>query len=184
MSDGNSFRTADPTCPSCEEPVGATAEWCMHCYVDLPDGPDGVTSPTYETHDPDADEYLLDPEGILDNTLTLGVGLAAGVLASVILAFGLFLVLHSLWGILLGLVGGIAVTAQIARQPSVSDGVWWGGVLVAGSLLVFPFIAFSPGMTGGSLGGRIFLFVMIGMIALMIAIPIALFGILKSMLLR
>ena len=156
----------------------------MHCYVDLPDGPAGVTRRTDEIHEPDTDGRLLDPDGFIDNTLTLGVGLVAGVFAGVILAFGLFLALHSAWGILLGIVGGFAVAGQTARQPSVSDGVLWGTILVACSLFVFPFIAFSPGMEGGTLGGRVILFMMIGVAAFLIAMPITLVGVIKSVLLR
>ena len=184
MSEGSSFRTVDPTCPNCNEPIGATAEWCMHCYVDLPDGPAGMTPRTFETNEPDTDGYLLDPDGFLDNTLTLAVGLVAGVFAGVIMMFGLFFALHSAWGILLGIVGGFAVAGQTARQSSVSDGVLWGTILVACSLFVFPFIAFSPGMTGGSLGGRIILFMMIGAVVFLIAMPITLVGVIKSVLLR
>lgn len=31
-----------PYCPECDEPVSATASYCMHCYADLPSGGTGT----------------------------------------------------------------------------------------------------------------------------------------------
>lgn len=41
---------ADPRCPSCGEAVGARAQYCIHCWTDLPDDTqyDDVTGGTHE----------------------------------------------------------------------------------------------------------------------------------------
>lgn len=33
----------DPRCPACDDPIGATATYCMHCYTDIER--EGATSP-------------------------------------------------------------------------------------------------------------------------------------------
>ena len=131
-TDPTSTEETDPTCPECGEPVGATAERCIHCHTEFGDG----------------GELGLDPEGeaIIVRVAGVAAGLIAG--AALIAAFtGLF---GPSEGVPLGLLGGLAVGVQVARQPSVDDGMRWGGLLVVGSLLVAPFAALNPAVGPGA----------------------------------
>lgn len=97
---------SDPRCPSCGEPVSATATYCMHCEVDLPTGPEearadtgGLSAdvteadPGMPTGDSRGRYGWLDPESTLDDVSTVAVGIVAGLLV------GLLLVPLGIWAL-------------------------------------------------------------------------------------
>lgn len=86
----------DPHCPECGGVIGMTAAYCMHCSADLTEERERVDvdndedrndtsspSPTSRASDPTKDTAasdgpLLDPDGLLDNSLTVVVGIIGG----------------------------------------------------------------------------------------------------------
>ena len=96
--------TADPRCPECGEPIGSTAAYCMHCSADpteereradtnddgvwdafdrygsadAADGSSSTAATSAATDTAEGDGGLLDPEGFVDDTLTVVVGLGGG----------------------------------------------------------------------------------------------------------
>ena len=165
-----SLDPADPRCPDCDGPVGQTSTYCMHCGADFDapaagevDGgfgrPDdeaerGVTRTEPTTSD--GDGRLLDPDSLLDNSLTVVVGVVAGLIVGLLSIFVLIVVTASGWGLLLGLLAWIGVTVHLVRQPSVSDAVAHSGYALAAVLLSVPIIALSPAVSiDGGIGGRL-----------------------------
>lgn len=94
---------------------------------------------------------LLDPEGIVDNTLTIVVGIAAGVVVGVILTIELLAMTGSPWALPVGVVGWLGATAYLVRHRTVQGAVAASGYAIALVLLVIPVVAFSPiaNMDGG-----------------------------------
>ncbi|WP_255193083.1 hypothetical protein [Natronobeatus ordinarius] len=166
-----SLDPADPRCPDCDGPVGQTSTYCMHCGADF-DGPAGgevddgfdrrddefergVTR-TEPTTTGERDGGLLDPDGLLDNTLTVVVGVVAGLIVGLVSVFVLVFVTASGWGLLLGLLAWIGVTVHLVRQPSIGDAVAYGGYALGAVLLSVPIIALSPVVdVDGGLSGRL-----------------------------
>ncbi|WP_254523456.1 hypothetical protein [Natrinema caseinilyticum] len=171
----------DPRCPDCGEPVGQTATYCMHCWADIPDGSavagpgeDGVaeseesaagTSPRStgrtgattpaDSHAGSDRSGLLDPHGIVDNTLTAVVGIVGGLLVGVVGTFVLAIVAGGGVAGIFGLVTWVGATVYLVRCRTVQEAVAKSGYAVAIVLLFVPVIAFSPFVTvEGGLGAR------------------------------
>jgi hypothetical protein len=90
------------------------------------------------------DEQLLDPDGIVDDTLTIVVGIAAGVVVGVVLTIELLAMTGSPWALLAGLVGWLGATAYLVRHRTVQGAVAASGYAIALVLLLIPVVAFSP----------------------------------------
>lgn len=187
-----------PFCPACGEPVSATAEYCMHCYVDFTDDNEPVATPpdsggvtdagdtaTDSTESGDGyeqwktggeqgsvgsgasdpfegyDEWkgegdatqLLDPDGLLDNTLTVIVGIVAGLVVGLISVIMLALLTENGWGFLLGIVVWLVTTAHLVRRRTVQGAIAHGGYALAVVLLAIPFVA--AAMSGPSISDRL-----------------------------
>jgi hypothetical protein len=168
--------TTDPRCPECGEPIGQRATYCMHCSTDLTEeraaadvDEDGVwdqseTASATSGHT-SADsgvatvegesEQLLAPDGIVDNTLTVVVGVAGGVLVGVVGTIVLLAVTGSGWAVVLGLLAWLGSTAYLVRRRTVQGAVAKTGYAVAVVLLLTPVVAFSPAMSvDGGIGAR------------------------------
>jgi len=139
---------SDPRCPECDGPVSATSPFCMHCEADLPPGDPGSGTDTDVTTstNPDAatssgtGDAWLDPDGLLDDVSTVGVGVVAGLLAGVIASATLLFALPDLWPFVAGLAVWAGATAWIARTRTVFGTVRKAGYLVGALLAVAPLL--------------------------------------------
>lgn len=168
---GNDFvsnTSEDPRCPECGEPIGQTATYCMHCSADLTDEQEtadtdqdeaweqGGTTPTQQTDTPvEESGQLLDPDGVVDNTLTVLVGIAGGIVVGLVGTMVLLFVTASPWALLFGLFAWLGATAHLVRRRTVQGAVARTGYAVALVLLTVPVIAFSPAFSvEGGIAGR------------------------------
>jgi hypothetical protein len=159
----------DPHCPECGEPIGQTATYCMHCSADLTDEQEaadtdqdeaweqGGTAPTVQQGDTAVEEsgQILDPDGFVDNTLTVLVGIAGGIVVGLVGTVVLVALTASPWALLFGLVAWLGATAHLVRRRTVQGAVARTGYTVAVVLLVVPVVAFSPALSvEGGIAGR------------------------------
>jgi len=161
----------DPNCPECGEPIGQTATYCMHCSADLTaeqeaadtDGDEAWEQSTaepgedtavestgdvagdheYGSMDSGGDDQLLDPDGIVDGTLTVLVGLGSGVVIGLIATIVLT-ILAGATGALLGVLVWLGSTAYLVRRRTVQGAVAKSGYAAAVVLLMLPLVFFSP----------------------------------------
>jgi len=185
--------TADPRCPECGEPIGSTAAYCMHCSADLTeereradtnddgrwdgynrdgsadaaDGSSSTAATSAATDTAEGDGGLLDPSGLVDNTLTVMVGLGGGLVVGFIGTAVLMAVTESLWAFPVGILVWLLATAYLVRRRTVQGAIAKAAYGVALVLVSIPLVAFSPG-GGGDLAGRITEF---GELLLIVAIP-------------
>jgi hypothetical protein len=176
----------DPHCPECGEPIGQTATYCMHCSADLTaareaadaddDGAwDQSETTATDQHSSDAstatsqsssggatatDEQLLDPDGLVDNTLTVIVGIVGGIVVGIVGTVVLLLLTGSALSLVFGVAGWLGSTAYLVRRRTVQGAVAKSGYAVALVLLLVPVVAVSPLVTvEGGIGERGSLFV-------------------------
>jgi len=120
-----------------------------------PDGPMGVP-----TSGEDEGEPFLAPEGLVDDTLTVVVGIGGGLVVGFVGTVALAVTTESGWGILVGVAAWLGSTAYLVRQRTVQGAVAKSGYAVAAVLLLLPLVAFSPAMeVDGGLRGRVTFFV-------------------------
>lgn len=158
--------SSDPRCPECGEPIGLTATYCMHCSADLTEerraadtDEDGVLEqsdtgwtdaqnrddgPQVKTTDTEGTGQLLDPDGLVDNTLTAIVGIIGGLVVGVVGTVVLLIVTGNGWAVAFGLMTWLAATAYLVRRRTVQAAVAKSSYAVAIVLLVIPVIALSP----------------------------------------
>ena len=160
-SESASTGETDPSCPKCGEPVSATAERCMHCHTEFEEVDLG-----------------LDPEG--ETIIVRIAGVAAGLIAGAGLIAAFAGLLGPQLGVPLGLFGGLAVGGQVARQPSVDDGMRWGGLLVVGSLLIAPFSALNPALRPGGPVDPVFVLALFVTLVAAFLAPLALYPLAKG----
>lgn len=86
-------------------------------------------------------EHPLDREGLIDNTLTVIVGMVGGVVIGIVGTFVLLVVTESLWSIPLGLVAWLGSTAYLVRRRFLLDAVAKAAYGVALVLLSVPVVA-------------------------------------------
>ena len=187
------MNTADPRCPECGEPIGMTAAYCMHCSADLTEereradanddgrwdgfnrdrsanaadgsSPTAATSGTTDTAE--GDGGLLDPAGLVDNTLTVVVGIGGGLVVGFIGTVVLVAMTESLWALPVGILVWLLATAYLVRRRTVQEAIAKAAYGVALVLVFIPLVAFSPA-SGGDLVERITEF---GELLLIVAIP-------------
>ena len=185
--------TADPRCPECGEPIGSTAAYCMHCSADLTeereradtnddgrwdgynrdgsadaaDGSSSTAATSAATDTAEGDGGLLDPSGLVDNTLTVVVGIGGGLVVGFIGTVVLVAMTESLWAFPVGILVWLLATAYLVRRRTVQGAIAKAAYGVALVLVSIPLVAFSPG-GGGDLVGRITEF---GELLLTVAIP-------------
>jgi len=127
-------------------------------------GDEGDASPTYDpledaggdaTATADTGGQVLDPDGIVDNTLTVVVGVLGGIVVGIVATITLAIVTESLWGVLLGIVAWLGSTGYLVRRRTVQGAVEKSGYAAAVVLLLIPLVAFSPlASVEGGLTGR------------------------------
>jgi hypothetical protein len=112
------------------------------------------------------DGPLLAPDGLLDDTLTVVVGIAGGIVVGIVGTIVLFVVTGSALAFVFGFVTWLGATAYLVRRRTVQGAVAKSGYAVAVVLLAVPVIALSPVVpVDGGLGERGELFVTLLVIA-------------------
>lgn len=161
----------DPRCPECGGPVGSTSIYCMHCGAEFPEGAavgddgSGAWRPDDSADVSDADDVswggaaeatvergsergllarLLDPDGAVDDSLTVFVGAGVGVVAGVLVLFTvLFATSHEV-SLLAGFAAWIGLTVYLSRQRSVFGALRLGCYVLAVVILLSPLSLLSP----------------------------------------
>lgn len=167
---GNMTHAADdPRCPECGGEIGQTATYCMHCSADLTDeleaadaNEDGAwdrsnitSSDSQERTGSEESEQLVDPDGPIDNTLTVLVGIGGGIVVGAVGTVVLLVATGSGWALAFGLAAWLGATAYLVRRRTVQGAVSRTGYAVAIVLLMVPVIALSPAMSiDGGIGER------------------------------
>jgi hypothetical protein len=109
------------------------------------------------TADPDAgtaeEADLLDPDGVVDDTLTVLVGIVGGIVVGAVGTLVLIALTGSAWGVGFGLLAWLAATVYLVRRRTVQAAVSRSAYAVSLVLLLVPVIALSPLMNDG-LGER------------------------------
>lgn len=90
----------------------------------------------------------LDPEGLVDNTLTVIVGIVAGLVIGVISIIVFGILTEEGWGVLLGFVIWLGVTAHLVRRYTVQETISHAGYAFAAVLMVSPLVAAAAGGPG------------------------------------
>lgn len=187
----------DPRCPECGGKIGQTATFCMHCSADLteernahdadddgvwdqaeagqpspqPTATSGSASGRLDVREALDFEDLLAPDGLVDDSLTVVVGIAGGLVVGVIGTFVLAMVTGSGWALAAGVVAWLVATAVLVRQRTVQGAIAYTGYGVAAVLLLVPFVALSPAVSvEGGIGERGGLFVAL---LVFVAVPAA-----------
>ncbi|MEF8882304.1 MAG: zinc-ribbon domain-containing protein [Halapricum sp.] len=87
---------------------------------------------------------LLDPDGFVDNALTVVVGIVGGILVGIVGTIVLTVATESGWGLLFGILLWLGSTAYLVRRRTVQGAVSKAAYAVALVLLLVPLIALSP----------------------------------------
>lgn len=188
-----------PHCPECGEPVSATADYCMHCYADFPDvgvsetggssHSDPANTPESETGDGIADDSpstassqpsskdhdgIIDPEGAVDNVLTILVAIGGSIVVGFVGLIALLVITGSAWAFPIGFFAWLGGLAYLARQYSVQETIAKTFYAAAAVLLSMPLVAVSPAVTvEGGLPDRVVTFVAI---LLSVGVPAGVLG--------
>lgn len=157
-------------CPDCGEQTDAAGDYCSHCggSIEMVTADDDQTlSPRsfdasfdieVAQRDDDGDGRWLDPDGLLDGSLTIvvgaGFGVVSGVLA-VLLGIGL---IGSIWGSLAGIVVLLGATGLLLSRDSVYHTTRLGCYTTALLLVCLPLLAVTDVVQNGDFVGRITLF--------------------------
>lgn len=147
----------DPRCPECGGPIAARATECLHCGADLSNSqPLAGTARNHAPggQSPGADprgavstaagtpvEHPLDPEGVMDNTLTVMVGILGGLIIGIIGTVVLLFLTQSAWGAAFGFVAWLGATAYLVRRRYLMDTVSKTAYGITAVLLLVPAIA-------------------------------------------
>lgn len=116
-------------------------------------------------------DQLLAPDGLVDDTLTVVVGIAGGLVIGTVGTLVLGIVTGSGWAVGFGVVAWLGATAYLVRRRTVQAAVAKSGYGTALVLLSVPVIAFSPfASVDGGLGERGGLFVVL---LVFVAVPAA-----------
>jgi len=120
-----------------------------------------ATGTVAETETGDADDQLLDPDGIVDNTMTVIVGIGAGIVVGFVGTIVFTAVTGSLWGIAFGFVAWVVSTAHLVRRRTVQGAISRGAYAVAIVLFLIPFVTLSPVVSAGGVAERLSGFVLL-----------------------
>jgi hypothetical protein len=107
----------------------------------------------------DTSDQILDPDGIVDNTLTVVVGIVAGIVVGIVATIAIVATTTSAWAIPVGILVWLGSTAYLSRRRTVQGAIAHGFYSIGVVLLLLPFIAFSPGIEATTIGDRVTIFV-------------------------
>ena len=143
---------------SAEIPAAGWGEEAPDADRSLDAGTDDATASTADSSPSTTDDHdgMLDPDGIVDNTLTVGVGIGGGIVVGLIGTIVLLILTGSGWALLFGLVAWLGSTAYLVRRRTVQGAISKSAYAIAGVFLSIPFVVASPVMhVQGGLGGRV-----------------------------
>jgi hypothetical protein len=110
-------------------------------------GAESVDAPSFD--DAAGGGRLLDPDGLVDDSLTVLVGIAGGIGIGLVGTFVLLAVTGSLWALVFGFVAWLSATAYLVRHRTVQGAVSRSAYGVSIVLLLVPVVALSPLMDDG-----------------------------------
>jgi len=124
----------------------------MHCSADLSDSRAAADADGDRRWDRGRNEaagiagssVLLDPDGLVDDTLTVLVGIIGGLIVGVVATVVLVILTGSGLALPVGVVGWLGATAYLVRRRTVQGAIAATGYAVALVLLAVPVIALSP----------------------------------------
>ena len=130
-------------------------------------GPTVDSSPTGSDDATARSDQLLDPDGLVDNTLTVVVGIITGLFVGFVGIFVFLAATRSIWGLVFGLVVWLGSTAHLVRRRTVQGAISRGAYAVAIVFLLVPLVVLSPVMSvdGGlmdRLGGFVIFLIVMG----------------------
>lgn len=127
------------------------------------------------------DDQLLDPDGLVDDTLTVVVGIAGGFVVGLFLTIELLAMTGSSLAFLLGVTAWLGSTAYLVRRRTVQGAVAASGYGIAIVFLLIPLVAFSPMATvEGGLAERGSLFLVLGFFVVVPVLVAAAIGFVAS----
>lgn len=89
-------------------------------------------------------EQLVHPEGLVDDTLTVVIGILGGIVVGLVGTVVFGVVTGSAWALLFGFVAWLGATAYLVRRRTFQGAIAMSGYAIAVVLLSVPVIAFSP----------------------------------------
>lgn len=107
------------------------------------------------------DDQFLDPDGMVDNTLTVVVGIVGGIVVGLVATFLMVFMTSSGWVLPIGLLAWLGTTAYLSRKRTVQGAIAGTCYAIAVLLVAFPLIAFSPAIENTGLADRGVMFVSI-----------------------
>jgi hypothetical protein len=142
-----------------DDVADSDAEWEAATSVGSSDS-DTAAETAAETTDStgttSSDGTILADDGLIDNSLTMIVGIAGGIIVGVVgtIVFGVGT--NSAWAIPVGIAAWLLSTAYLSRRRTVQAAVAHSGYAVALVILSFPLLALSPVVSvSGGLTGRL-----------------------------
>src|SRR5699024_9332264 len=168
----------DPRCPECGEPIGMTSAYCMHCSADLTEyseqtnidgdgdrtvtsGPSTQQTPAPSENTATGDGSLLDPDGLVDNSLTVVVGIVGGFVIGFIELFVGTAILSVGIGFAIGILVWLGATAYLVRLRTVQETFSKAAYGIAIAIMPFSLIVFGPTWESSSIGARITEFIIV-----------------------
>jgi len=99
---------------------------------------------------------ILDDDGLIDNSLTVVVGLVGGIVVGIVGTTVLGVATSSVWAIPVGIGGWLLATAYLVRRDTVQAAVAHSGYAIALVFLTIPLLALSPAVSvAGGIAGRL-----------------------------
>lgn len=114
-----------------------------------------ITKTDQQISSPDTNGILND-DGLVDNSLTVIVGLVGGLIVGFVGTIVLGVATSSAWAVPAGIVGWLLATAYLVRRKTVQVAVAHSGYAVAAVFLTIPLLALSPAVSvSGGISGRV-----------------------------
>jgi len=136
-----------------DDPGHSPAENTTTTTSSTTDSPTDATTNTTSA-DVGTSDQVLDPDGLVDNTLTVIVGIVGGIVVGLVGTMVLLALTGSGWGAAFGFLAWIASTAHLVRRRTVQGAISRSAYAVAIVLLLIPLVMFSPLVNDSNLAER------------------------------
>jgi hypothetical protein len=136
------------------------------------DGTDSAAADDGPGEHGDLLDRLFHPEGFLDDSLTVVLGVVVGLVCGVVALIVVGASAGGGPGLLAALVAWIGVTGWLARQYSLFGAIRGGCYALAVALLALPVVGLSDATQGGTFGGRVLLFLVGEVVLGLLALPL------------
>lgn len=117
-------------------------------------------------------DRLFHPEGVLDDSLTVVLGIVVGLICGFVALIVVGATAGGAPGFLAALLAWVGVTGWLARQYSLFGAVRGGCYALAVALLALPIIALTDAAEGGTFGGQVILFLVSEVVIAVFALPL------------